>query len=117
VLEPTEIIVELVTRNESGSDPAGDRPQFVVTDQRANVVLGAAELRGNLANCQRGGPLHAREVSLVAATFSSEPPACGGQASPDSSSGRADAAAPDARTRSACLTLSLFFTDIEAGRR
>jgi hypothetical protein len=58
VLEPTQIIVELVTRYESGSDPAGDRLQFVVTDQRANVVLGAAELGGNLADCQGLGPLH-----------------------------------------------------------
>ena len=54
MLKPAQIRIELVTRNESGSDPAGDRPQFVVTDQRANVVLGAVELRGNLANC--GGP-------------------------------------------------------------
>ena len=59
MLEPSQIRVELVTRNESRPDPAGDRLQFVVTDQRANVVLGTAEFGGNLANCQWGGPLHA----------------------------------------------------------
>jgi hypothetical protein len=46
----TQIVVELVTRNESGSDPAGDRLQFAVTDQCANVVLGAAEFGGNFAD-------------------------------------------------------------------
>jgi hypothetical protein len=39
VLKPTKISVELVTRNEPGSDPARDRLQLAVTDQRANVVL------------------------------------------------------------------------------
>jgi hypothetical protein len=63
VLEPTQIRVELVTRNEPGSDPAGDRLQFVVTDQRANVVLGAAELGGDLADRQRCGPVHARSMT------------------------------------------------------
>jgi hypothetical protein len=64
VLVPTQIGVELVTRYESGSDPAGDCLQFVVTDQRANVVLGAAEFGGNLADCQRCGPLHARSIAF-----------------------------------------------------
>jgi hypothetical protein len=63
VLEPTQIRVELVTRNESGPDPARDRLQFGVTDQRANVVFGAAELGGNFADCQRFGPLHARSIA------------------------------------------------------
>ena len=63
MLEPTQISVELVTGNESGSDPAGDRLQFVVTDQRANVVLGAAELGSNLADCQGRGPFHARSIA------------------------------------------------------
>lgn len=63
MLEPTQIGLELVTRNESGSDPAGDRLQFVVTDQCANIVLGTAELGGNLADCQGFGPLHARSIA------------------------------------------------------
>ena len=46
VLEPAQIGVELVTRNESGSDPAGDRLKLALTDECANVVLGAAELDG-----------------------------------------------------------------------
>jgi hypothetical protein len=65
VLEPAQIGVELVTRYESGSDPAGDRLQFVVADQRANVVLGAAEFCGNLADCQGCGPLHARSIAFA----------------------------------------------------
>jgi hypothetical protein len=63
VLEPTQIGVELVTWNEPGSDPAGDRLQFVVTDQCANTVLGAAKLGGNLGDCQRFGPLHACSIA------------------------------------------------------
>ena len=59
--EPTLIVVELVARNESGADPAGDRLQLAVTDQCANVVLGAAELGGNLSDCQGCGPLHPLE--------------------------------------------------------
>ena len=51
MLEPTHIGVEYVARNESGSDPAGDRLQFAITDQCANVVLGAPELGANLADC------------------------------------------------------------------
>jgi hypothetical protein len=63
MLEPTQIRVELVTRNEPGSDPAGDRLKFAVTDQSANVLLGAAELGGNLADRQGCGPLHARSIA------------------------------------------------------
>jgi hypothetical protein len=63
VLEATEIGIELVTRNESGSDPAGNRLQLVVTNQAANVVLGAAELGRDLADCQRCGPLHPRSIA------------------------------------------------------
>ena len=54
---PTQIVVELVTRNESRSDPAGDRLQLAVTNQRADIVLGAAELGGNVANGQGCGPV------------------------------------------------------------
>jgi hypothetical protein len=58
VLVPTQIVVELVTRNESGPDPAGDRVQFAVTDQCANVVLGAPEFGGDFGDGQGCGPLH-----------------------------------------------------------
>jgi hypothetical protein len=68
VVEPTQISVELVPRNESGPDPAGDRLKFVVTDQRANVVLGAAELGGNLTDRQRCGPLHTRSMACGSST-------------------------------------------------
>jgi hypothetical protein len=50
VSEPTQIVVELVARNESGSDPAGDRLQFAITDQCSNVFLGAAKLGGNFTD-------------------------------------------------------------------
>jgi len=68
VLEPTHIRVELVARNEPGSDPAGDCLKFTVTDQSANVVLGAAELAGNLADRQWCGPLHARSMACGSST-------------------------------------------------
>ena len=38
-LEPAKIGVDLVARNAAGSDPAGDRPELVVSNQRADVVL------------------------------------------------------------------------------
>ena len=63
MLEPTQVTVHLVTRDKSGSDAARDRPQLAVTDQRADVVLGAAELGGKLANGQRCGPLHPLSIA------------------------------------------------------
>jgi len=68
VLEPTQIRVEFVTWHEPGSDPAGDRLKFAVTGQCANVVLGAAELGGNLADRQGCGPLHARSMACGSST-------------------------------------------------
>jgi hypothetical protein len=68
VLEATQIRVELVTRYEPWSDPAGDRLKFAVTDQRADVILGAAELGGYLADGQGGGPLHARSMACRSRT-------------------------------------------------
>lgn len=61
MFEPTQIRVELVTRNEPGADPARDRLELVVADQCANVVFGAAELGGNLADRQGCRPLHEPE--------------------------------------------------------
>lgn len=72
MLEPTQIRVEFVTRNAPGSNPAGDGLKFARTDQCANVVLGAAELAGNLADRQRCGPLHAWSMACGSST-SSEP--------------------------------------------
>jgi hypothetical protein len=63
VLEPTQIRVEYVTRNEPGSDPARHRLKFTLTDQGANVVIRAVELGGNLADRQGCGPLHARSMA------------------------------------------------------
>jgi hypothetical protein len=68
VLEPTQIRVEFVARNKPGSDPAGDGLKLAVTDQSANVVLGAAELGGNLADRQGSGPLHARSMACGSGT-------------------------------------------------
>ena len=56
--------VELVAWNEAGPDPAGDRPQLPVADQRANLLLGATELGRNLADGQGRGPVHARNLTL-----------------------------------------------------
>ena len=63
MLEPTKIGIEYVTRNEPGSDPAGDGLQFALTDQCADVVLGATELRGDLTHSQGRRPLHARSIA------------------------------------------------------
>jgi len=63
MLEPTQIGVEYVARNEPGSDPAGDRLKFAVADQRANLVLGAAELNGNLTDGEWSGPVHHRSIA------------------------------------------------------
>ena len=68
MLEPTQIRVELMPRNKAGSDPAGDSLKFAVADQSANVVLGAAELAGNLADRQGCGPLHARSMAGSSST-------------------------------------------------
>ena len=64
--EPAQISVDLVTRNPAGSNPAGDRPQLAVANQRANVFLGAAQLGGKLANRQGCGPLHAESIAGLA---------------------------------------------------
>jgi hypothetical protein len=68
MLEPTQIRVEHVARNEPGADPAGDRLKLALTDQRANVVVRAAELDGNLADRQGCGPLHARSMACGGST-------------------------------------------------
>jgi hypothetical protein len=60
---PPQIVVELVTWNEPGADPAGDRLQLALTDQCANVVLGAAELGSYFANRQGRGPVHERSIA------------------------------------------------------
>jgi hypothetical protein len=65
VLEPTQVRVELVARNEPGSDPAGNRLKFAVPDQCADVGFGAAELGGNLADRQGCGPLHGWSMAFV----------------------------------------------------
>jgi hypothetical protein len=56
---PAQVIVQLVARNEAGSDPAGDRLQLAVADQCANLVLGAGELGRNLPDGEGCGPVHA----------------------------------------------------------
>ena len=68
MLEPTQIRVERVARNERGSDAASDGLKLTLTRQRANVVLGAAELGGNLADGQRLRPFHARSMACRSST-------------------------------------------------
>jgi hypothetical protein len=62
VLEPAKVVVELVARNEARPDPAGDRPQFPVADESANLVLGAAELGRNLADGEGCRPVHTQSI-------------------------------------------------------
>src|SRR3954462_8534083 len=52
-----------MARDEAGSDPAGHRLQLTFADQRANLVLGAAELNGNLADGQWNRPVHDRSIA------------------------------------------------------
>ena len=52
-----------MTRDEAGPDPAGDRPQFALADQCANVVHRAAELGGDLADGEGRGPVHAGSMA------------------------------------------------------
>jgi hypothetical protein len=63
MLEPTQVGIDLVTRNASGSDSAGDRLQLAFADQCPNVVLGAAELGGNFANRPGWRPVHALSIA------------------------------------------------------
>ena len=76
MLDPTEIRIELMARNEGRSDPAGNRLELLVADQSPNVVLRAPELSGNLADCQRFGPLHAPSMDLAHAGSDQTPFSC-----------------------------------------
>jgi hypothetical protein len=60
---PAQVVVQSVARNETRSDPAGHRLQLTLADQRANLVLGAAQLEGNLANREWCWPVHARSIA------------------------------------------------------
>jgi hypothetical protein len=64
MLDATQIGVELVTRNESRSDPAGDRLQLSVAKKRANILFGAAELGSDFADCQGYGPFHSGSIAV-----------------------------------------------------
>jgi hypothetical protein len=62
-LAPAEVVIEHVARYQSGSDPAGDGRELTVGDQTANVLLGAAKLRSNLAYGQGCRPVHPRSIA------------------------------------------------------
>lgn len=66
MLEPTQIRVEYVARYQPGPDPAGDRLQLSVADQCANILLGAAELGSDVADCQGCGPFHSGSIASTA---------------------------------------------------
>jgi len=53
-----KVVVELVAWDAPGTDPARDRLQLPGADQRANLVLGAAELGRDLADGQGSGSVH-----------------------------------------------------------
>lgn len=52
--EAAPVGIELVPRNASGTDPAGDGPQLARADERADLVLVALELVGELSDRQWG---------------------------------------------------------------
>ena len=58
-LVSAQVVVELVTGNEAGPDPAGDGLELAVADECASLVLGAVELGRDLADRQRFGPVRA----------------------------------------------------------
>ena len=62
-LVPAKVVVEHMARNEPGADSTGDGLQLAVADQTANLVLGAAELGGHLADGQGCRPVHVRSIA------------------------------------------------------
>jgi len=64
VPKSANVSVELVAWNEAGPDPTGDRSQLPVANQRANLVLGAAELDRNLVDGQGLGPVECPNLTL-----------------------------------------------------
>jgi hypothetical protein len=52
VLRAALVGVELVTRDETRTDAAGNRPKLAVANQGAHVVLAAVELGGEVADGQ-----------------------------------------------------------------
>src|SRR5262249_1771858 len=58
VRETPEVGVDLVPRNEPRANPARDRLQLALANQRAYVVLGALELGCELLHGHRLGPFH-----------------------------------------------------------
>ena len=59
VLHAAPVGVELVARDETGSNAACDCPKLALADQGADVLLGAAELESEVSNCQALRLLHA----------------------------------------------------------
>jgi uracil phosphoribosyltransferase len=64
VLHPAPVGVELVARDETGSNAARHCPKLALADQGADVLLGAAELGSEVSNCQAIRLLHARSIAL-----------------------------------------------------
>lgn len=58
MLQPAQVRVDLVARDAAGPDPAGDGLELAAANQRADLVLGAAELGRELGDGQRCGAVH-----------------------------------------------------------
>src|SRR5580765_134044 len=63
VLHAAPVGVELVARDETGSNAACDRSKLALADQGADVLLGAAELESEVSNCQALRLLHSRSIA------------------------------------------------------
>jgi hypothetical protein len=63
VLHPASEGVELVPRDETGSNAARHCPKLALADQGADVLLGAAELDSEVSNCEAIRLLHARSIA------------------------------------------------------
>lgn len=60
--QPAEVVIQPMARNEARPDPAGNRLQLAGPDQRTDIVLGAAELVGDLADGERRRRVHVSEA-------------------------------------------------------
>jgi hypothetical protein len=62
-LQPPLVGVELVARDETRPNTAGDGPQFALSNQGADILLGAAKLGGNVSNCEALRFLHPGSIT------------------------------------------------------
>ena len=64
--ESAPVLLQHIARNAARPNPASDGSQLTRTDQRADVILGAIELHGDVVHGQGGGgPVDARSIATL----------------------------------------------------